>query len=138
MNAIALTLLVVCVPPYDHYSPYHNYYSHPCVCTIAPGVVCAGGQCQTCLPSGLPSAYGSQVYNYRIAFDYPWSQHRIYSPAMFGPPPAGPEEIYPSSDGVELESKRPPAKPQGAQAAARRAAPRPQTHAMMPAGRIRR
>lgn len=50
-----------------YYTPPVRWYCKPCA-------GCAGGTCLSC----KSPYFGSAPYNYRVQFDYPWSQRPVY------------------------------------------------------------
>lgn len=50
-----------------HYTPPVRWFCKPCA-------GCAGGTCLSC----QAPFFGSAPYNYRVQFDYPWSQRPSY------------------------------------------------------------
>ena len=66
-----------------NYTPPVRWFCKPCA-------GCAGGNCLSCQQPYL----GSAPYNYRVQFDYPWSQEPAY-PLHF-------HEPHPASEEVEI------------------------------------
>ena len=84
MNATLLALILVLPGDCDnfhsapkavrcpHYTPPVRWYCKPCA-------GCAGGTCLSC----QEPFFGSAPYNYRVQFDYPWSQQPVYPLGCF-------------------------------------------------------